>query len=219
MRLKQIICGLFGAAFAVTGCGALANASDVAPDAPIVEVVDEIDRVTCFYASLGGGFSSYQKLDFAAIPAGLVPTDSGFIDAGIGCQVMDWARLEGELGYRFDSAIKDKGNTFSGKLQSFTGFANLWLEPLDFGTGAKPYIGGGIGFASHKLKAGGFNNDWSTKFAWQVGAGVGFELIENLSIDLGYRFKNLGAPASTGFGDLYAHELRVGLRFRFGGLM
>jgi opacity protein-like surface antigen len=220
--LNRLFFGKFIFALWAAGFATAVSASDVSPDMQTVEIVDKIDHESCFYGSLGGGLSSYKKLDSATLPGGVSFEDSGFIDAGGGCQVMNWARIEGELGYRFDSTIKNKGNALPGKLKSFTGFGNVWLEPLDVGNGAKPYIGGGIGFASHKLKTsllpGPPSNGWSTKFAWQAGAGIGVELIENITLDLGYRFKSLGEPRSRGFADLYAHEFRAGLRFRFGGL-
>ena len=66
--------------------------------------------------------------------------------------------------------------------------------------------------------------------AWSLMAGAGFQLSERVILDLGYRFIDMGKAQSgtsdsSGFtnnppvrvDDLTAHELKVGLRFHFGG--
>ncbi|MGL4209491.1 MAG: outer membrane protein, partial [Candidatus Adiutrix sp.] len=64
-------------------------------------------------------------------------------------------------------------------------------------------------------------SNWN--FAWNVGGGVGWYLNENLSLDLGYRYVDLGTAAPGHIKvenyvtdanlDYTAHELSVGLRF------
>jgi len=74
-------------------------------------------------------------------------------------------------------------------------------------------------------------------FAWNIGAGVGFDLTENWTLDAGYRFVGLGSvktktgPLEVG-GDLfdgtiidgrghgktknlYQHQFALGLRYTF----
>jgi Opacity protein and related surface antigens len=102
-----------------------------------------------------------------------------------------------------------------------------------------PYIGGGIGMAylksaytssfrvngneGHRVSTS--SNDWS--FAWNIGGGVSYALDNQMSLDFGYRYYDLGtaepgsvnyANGTTGYRgspevDLTAHELSVGLRF------
>lgn len=65
-----------------------------------------------------------------------------------------------------------------------------------------------------------------TNFAWNVGAGLGIEIVEDLSLDVAYRFAYLGEvknrtmDADTGSlssktENLYMHQVMVGLRLEF----
>lgn len=71
----------------------------------------------------------------------------------------------------------------------------------------------------------------NTNMAWNVGAGVGWNINELLTLDLGYRFASLGeATGKTFSGDdsfgntvrlsgktenLHMHQVMLGLRFDF----
>ncbi|MGE3148326.1 MAG: outer membrane protein [Pseudorhodoplanes sp.] len=122
-------------------------------------------------------------------------------------------------------------NDFSARVENFTA---LWNAYLDLGTwwGFTPYIGGGIGgtalygidFVRQSTPTAVVtprNSNWN--FAWAAAAGVGYNLTQNLVIDLGYRYLNLGdmtTEANT-FGNqlsienVSAHEFRVGMRYMF----
>ena len=67
-------------------------------------------------------------------------------------------------------------------------FNIIWKIP--FGV-VHPYGGGGIGFSHHEMSAE--DGEWisrgdDTGYAWQLMAGVEFDLAYNLSLDLGYRY-------------------------------
>ena len=66
--------------------------------------------------------------------------------------------------------------------------------------------------------------------AWSLMAGVGYQISDRITLDIGYRYIDLGKVQSsrvdsTGYSlnphfrldDLTAHEFKVGLRFAFGG--
>lgn len=92
----------------------------------------------------------------------------------------------------------------SGDLRILNLMANVWLD-LDIAHGFGPYLGGGIGGGQVTLnttaKTGEFTlgtirvpattqefpdaSAWA--FAYQVGAGLGYELVVGLTISLGYR--------------------------------
>ncbi len=71
------------------------------------------------------------------------------------------------------------------------------------------------------------DNDLS--FAWSLMAGVGYQISDRAILDVGYRYIDLGSISSQrsdsgGFvnpavklDDLTAHEVKVGLRYHFGG--
>lgn len=102
-----------------------------------------------------------------------------------------------------------------------------------------PYVGIGIGIAYHQLDEVYFtenpflvnrirgNNDIA--FAWSVNVGAAYQLTQNAVLDLGYRYIDLGSITSdridsagyanpaVKFDDLTAHELKIGVRYHFGG--
>ncbi|MGI9373556.1 MAG: outer membrane protein [Hyphomicrobiales bacterium] len=187
-------------------------ANDLEGWQPDVEIVDKLPANMCLYAGLGGGVSALQKFSSPASSVKVDPKTTGFLDGTIGCNVMGYARTEFEFAYRFKSDLK----TGSGSLRGYSGLGNLWLEPFELGGAIKPYLGGGLGFARNKLIDAGLPNTWKTRFAWQAGAGVSVKVHELLTLDLGYRYRDLGKASPGGYGHLTSHEGRVGLRFELG---
>ncbi|MEP3264424.1 MAG: outer membrane beta-barrel protein [Hyphomicrobiales bacterium] len=134
-----------------------------------------------------------------------------------------------------------------------TFFANAYIDAGSFG-GFTPYVGGGVGFAylnygtfisSNNPTAGNtpggdplelaqanpsgeanqlFEGEDDLRFAWNLQAGLSYELNDNLALDGSYRYTRIngGDVAQTAVGpivsdDLDGHELRIGLRYTFGG--
>ena len=94
----------------------------------------------------------------------------------------------------------DVTNTTS-RINTSSVMFNTYLElPVDFPL--RPYVsaGAGIGHIKGKFKSrSGEHKDQVTTtsvsgnhFAWQVGAGLAYEISRDWSVDLGYRFMNLG---------------------------
>lgn len=102
------------------------------------------------------------------------------------------------------------------------------------GTAFTPFLSGGLGVSFNKAQARQTQpaNNWDeqftgktrTDFAWGLGAGVGIEVAKSLSLDLGYRFVDLGKFSVgdmpvTGdedlTGRLRSHEVYAGLRYTF----
>jgi len=134
-----------------------------------------------------------------------------------------------------------------GRLQSSTAMLNVYA---DLGTyhGFTPYVGAGIGVARNVL--GRYTRIVATEeaidpdtgetipggtvstrlagasdytFAWALMAGLGYELSDSFTLDLGYRYISLGDVKTRGYGDgagaevesIGAHEIRIGLRYAF----
>jgi len=151
------------------------------------------------------------------------------------------APVRAELEYGAFTRAEGKANVLGGgtvtmKTQAQTLFTNAYLD-IPTGTQFTPYVGAGLGMAFLNARAdfeapgsrqsyGSRNN---TNFAWNVGAGVACEVVENVALDLGYRFAGLGEAKtkSSGAGgglsqndrfeakNLYMHQLSLGLRFSF----
>jgi OOP family OmpA-OmpF porin len=133
--------------------------------------------------------------------------------------------------------------TNSADLSSLVGMVNGYLDingfaPNMFGR-FQPYLQGGVGIARNDLDKTSFGGPFAgvtlsgstrTNFAWGVGAGLGYAITPNLTLDVGYKYLDLGemrtgstvsiAGVSTGVtpakADLQAHTVMVGLRFGFG---
>ena len=82
-------------------------------------------------------------------------------------------------------------------------------------------------YANYTFSARGYNanfDDHRTTFAWNVGAGVAYNVNDALYIDAAYRYVDLGYTEASGSlgGDQikvgsrpYNHEFMLGLRFAF----
>jgi opacity protein-like surface antigen len=121
-------------------------------------------------------------------------------------------------------------------------FINAYWD-IPTGTRFTPYVGAGLGagfintngnFSGVVTTGGGVTETWSgrtgsktvTNFAWNVGAGVGYDLTDYVTVDLGYRFTGLGSvktkilrrdvdEISFKTDNLYQHQIALGLRFTF----
>ena len=220
-------------ALSVSAGGALA-ADLPPPPPPPVTVIEE--EGSCMYASIGGSYVFHERprvYKNSAVAPWLTANalgedldDTGAIDWGVGCRVTDNLRVEFNMGYRFQAGLVDGFNSLDADVSSFTGMVNAWWDIVDVG-GWKPYVGGGIGVAAHtiesRLPAGSDGTKTDPQLTWQIGAGIGIDVTENLTLDIGYRFTDLGRPQSDGdqhfyVDDFYSHEFRVGLRYDFDGI-
>ena len=117
--------------------------------------------------------------------------DTGFIEGGLGCQVNDLLRVDATGGYRFRSSLVDGNDTLRTELETVTVFANAYWDITNYG-GFTPYVGGGAGAAFHRLSNITAPLDASdgdtTAFAWNVTAGVSYDITPALKIDVSYRY-------------------------------
>lgn len=169
--------------------------------------------------------------------------------AGVGYKFNDYLRTDLTLDY--ETPAKFKGSVFclgsscgssgtwnateSTKITAYSALANVYADLGDF-HGLKPYIGAGAGASYLKtsdVKSGALDTNTGNapkgegkwNFAWALMAGVEYPINDRLSLDLGYRYLNLG-DAKTGsvqdgsgdltsinYNDIAAHEVRLGLRY------
>lgn len=165
----------------------------------------------------------------------------------VGYYINDAFRVEAEA--RFRNQETEDGNLFGynsrssetfnlgGEVDTTTIMANLIYE-FDNTSNFTPYIKGGLGIAYSDASADldiqptfttfGFTDRWQypdndeTNFAWSIGAGVDYNLTENLLLGLEYQYIDMG-DISTGVDingdwidyDLSAHEITVGITYLF----
>jgi opacity protein-like surface antigen len=164
--------------------------------------------------------------------------DTWLIEGGVGCGSGSRG-LRGELvlGYHGDRDVDGRpaAGAVTGLASSADSLALMVNGYYDLGNfrGFVPYLGAGLGIAWNSTDAvvttpagGRLAGESESSFAWAVMAGVGYQVSERAILDLGYRYIDLGdATSGTGGGvtapvrihDLAAHEIKLGLRYHFGG--
>ncbi|HEY4136323.1 MAG TPA: outer membrane beta-barrel protein [Alphaproteobacteria bacterium] len=191
------------------------------------------------YLRIDSGYS------FSRDAGGDLDTDvdnSYIVGVGAGYRFNSNIRADLTVGYRGGYEAKDTltSGTFTvdaeGDVSSLAGLLNLYYDIGKYGV-FTPYVGGGIGLSRNKIddvaiSSGGvglgqIDGDDRISFAWQLSAGTSIELSKAVSLDIGYRYIDLGKAETsdngnaggtpiTGLhqeGDLRAHEVQVGIRF------
>ena len=178
------------------------------------------------------------------------PGNSVMFGGGIGYRFTPMFRSDLTLDYI--PSFKETGHNSlvpalhnSADLSSLVGMVNGYLDlngfaPTMFGP-FQPYIDAGVGFARNDLgrttlTAAGVPGSASlagttrTELAWGAGAGVAYALTPNLSLDLAYKYLDLGEIRTGGSGtalgvsftttptkaNLQAHTVTLGVRWTFG---
>jgi opacity protein-like surface antigen len=211
----------------------------------------------------GGANASYYNTKISS---------SELFDVGVGYQYNTWLRGDITAEYRdggqFQSlyvlnnpngAVTQNLNFYRANVSSAIGLVNVYG---DLGTwyGITPFIGGGVGVARNSLygmtdqgvvtnggitggSGGYFDDAAKINFAYALMAGLDFNVTQNLKLELGYRYLNMGKITSgashcsngTGAGNgfnvafcggsnyvvsssntLASNDFRIGLRWMIG---
>jgi outer membrane immunogenic protein len=160
---------------------------------------------------------------------------TALISFQLGKTLSSSTRVEVEYAKTTDTATFDRYyNNFPTTLQQikvdserlmFNGYYNLKEMKM-----ATVYLSAGVGIAFNDTDAtqgtsSEFNEETSTSVAWSLGAGLSRVIAEGWSMDVGYRYVDLG-EADTGMsefspfdehfeGELDTHEVIVGIRSSF----
>lgn len=155
---------------------------------------------------------------------------SFLLGGGIGYQVTDYFRTDLTLDYLTRS--KFTSDRDESRMSALSLLANAYVDLANF-NGFTPYVGAGIGGTRVKwadvvdtTNNGVLPGAANWRFTWALMAGVSYDLTENLKLDAGYRFRRIdGGKMFDGAGQVGAgfdkkldiHDVRVGLRYQFGG--
>jgi opacity protein-like surface antigen len=247
------------AAALTMGYSATASAADLLPPPPVMEPVPIPEPVPVHDIYLRGyiGATEQEADDFtnSVIAAGNFSIfakefdSSPFIGFGVGIRRSERLRFDLTGEYRAKSTFHgiDRNNTASTS-NEYSGLKSDWLflanGYVDLGThrGFTPYVGAGIGvseitldnFTDTNENTGGFhwsedNSEWN--LAWALHAGFSYEISNDLTFDMGYRFTYLGdgetgafrtydptpSPSPLKLEDITSHDVHIGLRWSLGG--
>lgn len=132
------------------------------------------------------------------------------LDAGDIADLCDYLEADGCAGT--GNAISLDGS----RLRQLSAIGSLWID-LPVGKSVTPYVGAGAGVS-------GFETDGEGKarFAWQLGAGVAFNVTEATAITIDYRYRQANGTridfdGNSGFdiGKLKTNGISAGVRFTF----
>ena len=207
-------------------------------------------------ANVGAAFGTWSTetdLNPGAVNASLGPdrifgsTGTGFIfDVGAGYRFAPFLRFEATIGYlpsiQFTGTFSSSTVTARSTVSALTGLATAYIDFAGlFGPlpgNIQPFVLGGMGFSTiyngpeDDFANGAYLNTFSgattTNLAWTAGAGIGIPLSPSITVDLTYRFLDLGerrvgpmltAPVgppallTQDRADMQVHTVMIGLRF------
>lgn len=169
---------------------------------------------------------------------------SFLLGGGVGYQVTDYFRTDLTVDYMTRSKFNgytvgancsggiDCRSDERGRMSALSILANAYVDLGNF-NGFTPYVGAGIGGTHVKwgdLYAANYGttqqgtSNW--RFTWALMAGASYDLTQSLKLDAGYRFRRIEGGevfkgnAYLGNGSdkhMDIHDVRVGLRYQFGG--
>ncbi|OYU49815.1 MAG: porin [Rhizobiales bacterium PAR1] len=231
------------------------------PPPPPVMAPAPMDVGGGFYlrGDVGLGLYSHRPIDTSPPLAGLATVNStvngtAFVGIGAGYQFNSFFRADltgeyrGHTNHRhndsFTTVAGNGSNLITGKVGGFVGLANGYV---DLGTWNRitPFLGAGIGAASMSMTNSrdiGFGvaagstasapDKSTTRLAWALHAGVGYDLTANLKAEAAYRYLHIGnvttgsfactpvcAPFKATVHNLASHDLKVGLRYTFSDMI
>jgi len=164
--------------------------------------------------SFAGSETDYDSGFTGGIALGYAFSDRQRWGAGI------WNNVRAEAEVAYSESDLDNGGGANTELTLSNYMFNLYYgcpTPHKW----KPFIGGGIGAADVNFDGEALIDDDDTVFAYQLRAGLAYELSPNIETTLGYRFLDTEDPelrsaAGQRFDtETRSHAVEVGLRLRF----
>lgn len=184
-----------------------------------------------WYYGLGGGGAVLSDSDWNQVDnssTGELEYDAGYrLNGAIGYK-FGMPRVEAEILYLENDIdkVKNDATAVSGQISALGFMINGYL---DFTNESRftPFIMAGVGYANIEIEdylyAGTrIIDDDDNVFAWQVGAGLGIDITENIVLDLAYKY--FGAAdqeydnltSTVNFENEYGnHTFTIGFRYHF----
>ena len=182
-------------------------------------------------------------------------TGAPFASAGVGYKFNNWFRVDATGEYRSKSEFNGADlytlagvgtfpDVYTAKKSEWLALVNAYVD-LGSWHGISPFVGAGVGAANVKISAftdsgvgvdgisdafafGGEHDEWN--FAWALYAGVGMAVTDNVTLEMAYRYLDMGDGASGDlrpydgpgvidnpmeFRDITSHDVKLGFRYQF----
>lgn len=168
------------------------------------------------------GVSSAALAADAEVPQDTYAAMGWYLRGDAGWSWLGWSRvsdsapaLGGGVGYQYNENLRGDVrvdwagdyNIGGGRDMGVTTvLGNLYYD-IPTGSMITPYLGAGAGYGWGSVSNGQDRNG----FAFALMAGATVDLTDNLSADVGYRFRQV----MTNLGDPQEHQVLVGLRYKF----
>jgi len=226
---------------------------------PAVASAQTNDGDTGWYVRGNVGYGTFTDADLTGGMVGDVEAEGNVAGSlGVGYEMNNnWrVELDGSSLWNDMGGIDNTPQSYA-KFRGTSVMLNLIYDFEDFGRW-EPYVGAGLGFMRGKLDAESHNyvnasgtpitspvcsdlcvvRDDNTSTAWNLLAGLGYDISDNLTWDTQYRYIQASdmdfdgvrtnfvpfstavastAPFSVDYEDVGAHLLMTGFRYRFGG--
>lgn len=187
-----------------------------------------------WYVSLfaGGVWTDDVTTDFYGDDVAVGTAIGYSLGLAVGTEVFDNVRAEIELSAGRVEAEDVTYNDYaaepaSGPIDTVYLLGNVWYD-IDTDSGFTPYLGGGAGVGYATADTSFDGNDYGygpgqAGFAFQLGAGVKFDVSETLAVDVGYRYKSIvgvdfednDGSGVYADGTIGSHVLQGGLTVKF----
>ncbi len=174
------------------------------------------------YLSGNIGFGIRPDADFNGGPDQFDNDPAFVINGAIGVELNPMFRIEGEIGLHSNTAdlLPNFVTEFTFSMVSFMG--NGYFD-IPTNSPLRPYVGGGLGLAIAGVEEevfGADSTDTDLVAAFQLMAGLGYDISPKATLTFGYRYFTTSDPDFfTAFGPLEteftSHDFLFGARFRF----
>ena len=174
------------------------------------------------YLSGNIGFGIRPDASLSGAPVEIQNDPAFVINGAIGAELNPMIRVEGEIGLHNNTAdLSPFSNEFTFSMVSFMG--NGYFD-IPTNSPLRPYVGAGLGFAVAGVEeeVGGLTStDSDLVGAFQLMAGLGFDISPRATLTFGYRYFITTDPNFTvAFAgpfemDYTSHDFLFGARFRF----
>lgn len=223
---------------------------------PVYAQPAPIGGASCYFrSSVGYSWGRDPQVQWTGTTFNNIKHDDVVVGEGaIGCGSSGDRGLRGELAlasrgvrkFQADivsvpaTVIFQKDDPAHASVKNYTMMVNAYYDLGNHG-GFVPYVGAGVGASYNKLNPVYFTGTAGTIYhneilganqlslAWSLMAGVEYKFSSRASIDVGYRYLDMGSVHSDHgdsgnfwnprfkLDDLTAHELMVGVRYKFCG--